>query len=112
MTVNECSLQSPDNQCDNVLKGKTGIPEDCFTSPFCKKREVENAFITLISKLKTKWIFLSYNSESLLSKDKLIEILGEYGTVNIVEREYKRFKSFEYNEDKSIQEYLFILKKE
>lgn len=40
-----------------------------------------------------------------------MEILSRYGTVSVIEREYKRFKSFEYNEDKAINEYLFCLEK-
>jgi len=94
------------------LKGKTGIPTDCFISPFCSKKTdiVEGAFEKLFKELKTEWIFLSYNSESLISKDRMIEIMEKYGIVNVIERDYKRFKSFEYNEDKEIKEYLFCLK--
>ena len=93
------------------LKGKTGIPVGCFISPFCKKSEVKDTFKKLISGLKTEWVFLSYNSESLISKDDMVALLKEYGDVTVIEREYKRFKSFEYNEDKKIMEYLFCLKK-
>ena len=93
------------------LKGVTGIPKDCFISPFCKKSNVENAFRELFLKLqgKTKWIFMSYNNESLLTKDKLIELMSVYGKCTVVEQDYKRFKSFKYNKDKPIQEYLFCL---
>lgn len=92
------------------LKGKTGIPADCFISPFCKKQTVvEEAFNKLFSSLKTKWIFLSYNSESIVPRDRMMEIMGKYGEVTVVERDYKRFKSFEYNNDKDIKEYLFAL---
>jgi adenine-specific DNA-methyltransferase len=94
---------------DVELKGKTGIPSDCFMSPFCKKGKVEEAFEKLFMNLKTKWIFLSYNSESLVSKDRMCELMGKYGEVSVVERDYKRFKSFDYNEDKAIKEYLFCL---
>jgi adenine-specific DNA-methyltransferase len=94
------------------LKGKTGIPTDCFLSPFCKKGEsVENAFKFLFGNLKTKWIFLSYNSESIISKEKMLEIMNLYGNVSVVEKDYKRFKSFEYNKDIDIKEYLFCLNK-
>jgi adenine-specific DNA-methyltransferase len=94
------------------LKGKTGIPTDCFLSPFCKKGEsVENAFKFLFGNLKTKWIFLSYNSESIISKEKMLEIMNLYGNVSVVEKDYKRFKSFEYNKDIDIKEYLFCLHK-
>lgn len=94
------------------LKGKTGIPADCFISPFCRKgKPVEAAFETLFRELKTKWIFLSYSSESIVSKEKMIDLMGKYGDVEVVEQDYKRFKSFEYNEDKPVLEYLFCLKK-
>lgn len=94
------------------LKGKTGIPTDCFLSAFCRKgAAAETAFDTLIRGLRAKWVFLSYNSESIVSKEKMMEILSRYGTVSVIEREYKRFKSFEYNEDKAINEYLFCLEK-
>ncbi len=94
-----------------VLHGKTGIPDNCFISPFCKKDEtVENAFDLLFGKLKTKWIFMSYNSESTLSKEKILKIMNRYGTATVIERDYKRFKSFEYNNDVDIKEYLFCLR--
>lgn len=93
------------------LKGKTGIPSDCFISTFCRKNEVQSAFHTLLKKLNAPWIFLSYNSEGLLSQEKMLEILSDYGDVTVVERDYKRFKSFDYNKDKSIQEYLFCVHK-
>jgi len=93
------------------LKGKTGIPTDCFISDFCKKGLALNAFRKLIDGLrsKTKWIFMSYNSESIVPKDKMMQMMGEYGTVSCVEQDYKRFKSFEYNNDVNIKEYLFCL---
>jgi adenine-specific DNA-methyltransferase len=94
------------------LKGKTGIPVDCFLSAFCRKGSTaETAFDTLIRNLRAKWVFLSYSSESIVSKEKMMEILSRYGTVSVIEREYKRFKSFEYNEDKAVNEYLFCLEK-
>jgi len=99
-------------QSEAPLKGKTGIPVDCFLSPFCKRgKPVEQAFETLFKELKAPWIFLSYNSESLISKEKMIKIMEVYGDVSVVERDYKRFKSFDYNKDKSIQEYLFCLRR-
>ena len=106
--------KTPDNLLlEAPLKGKTGIPSDCFISPFCKKGEiVEKAFDLLFRELKTKWIFLSYNSESIVSKEKMLEIMKKYGDVSVVEREYKRFKSFEYNKDVNIKEYLFCLHKQ
>lgn len=93
------------------LKGVTGIPQDCFISPFCKKTGVKAAFKKLVGGLKTEWVFISYSSESLIPKDEMITLLKDFGDVSVVEREYKRFKAYEYNEDKKIMEFLFCLKK-
>ena len=41
----------------------------------------------------------------------MLELMGKYGTATVVERDYKRFKSYEYNKDTAIQEYLFCLHK-
>jgi adenine-specific DNA-methyltransferase len=101
--------KSPESE--SILKGKTGIPSDCFLSPFCRKGEVEAAFSTLFKSLKAQWIFLSYNSESLIGKERMLEIMGQFGTAGVIERDYKRFKSFEYNKNVEIKEYLFYCKK-
>jgi adenine-specific DNA-methyltransferase len=95
---------------DLPLKGKTGIPSDCFISSFCKKSEVHQAFRKTLDKVKAKWVFISYNSESLIPKEEFIKLLENYGEVSVVEREYKRFKSYEYNEDKKILEFIFCIR--
>ena len=103
---------TPTEQTGVVLRdGVTGIPEECFMSPFCKKKEVVAAFERLFSRLKTQWIFLSYSSESLISKEAMLALMGKYGEVSVVETDYKRFKSYEYNADNGVKEYLFCLKK-
>lgn len=102
----------PAEQAGVVLRdGVTGIPEVCFMSPFCKKKEVTGAFERLFSRLKCGWIFLSYSSESLISKDAMLALMGKYGEVSVVETDYKRFKSYEYNADNGVKEYLFCLRK-
>ena len=99
-------------ESEGALKGKTGIPSDCFISPFCKKgATVEAAMDTLFRGLNAQWIFMSYNSESIVPRDKVLEIMGRYGTATVEERDYKRFKSFEYNKNVEIKEYLFCLEK-
>jgi adenine-specific DNA-methyltransferase len=110
--LNMIALTPTQQNEEKPLKGKTGIPESCFLSPFCRKgKPVEDAFEKLFKHLDTQWLFLSYNSESIVSKDKMLALMGKYGTVSVIEKPYKRFKSFEYNEDKEICEYLFCLQK-
>jgi len=93
------------------LKGKTGIPEECFLSGFCRKGQVLKSFETLIGGINAEWIFLSYSNESLVMRDDIVALLEKFGTVTVEERDYKRFKSFKYNGDEPIVEYLFCLQK-
>ena len=88
--------KTPEQLTDEpALKGKTGIPANCFISAFCKRNmSAQNSFKSLLKNIKSKWIFVSYNSESIVSKQEMIEIMQEYGNVSIVEQDYKRFKSF------------------
>jgi adenine-specific DNA-methyltransferase len=103
---------TPAEQETQVLRdGVTGIPETCFMSPFCQKKEVEGAFSTCFAGFRCKYIFVSYNSESLMTKEQMLTLMRKFGTASVIERDYKRFKSYEYNEDKEIKEYLFCLTK-
>lgn len=99
-------------ETEPLLKGKTGIPTDCFVSPFCKKgATVETAFDTLFRQIDAPWIILSYSSDGIVAKDRIVELMSQYGIVTVYERDYKRFKSFDYNENKGVTEYLFCLHK-
>ena len=110
--LNVIAMTRAEQEALGELKGVTGIPSGCFASDFCKKDEVEKAFRRLIGELNTEWIFISYSSESLVSREKMLELLGAFGEVSVVERDYKRFKNYEYNQDVAIKEYLFCLQKE
>ena len=106
----------PEEQDTQVLNGKTGIPVFCFTSSFCSKKTVKESFTKILDTVKTKWLFLSYNSESLLDKDTVVELLKNYGTVTVKEANYKRFnarktKDGEPSKKTEIKEYLFCLER-
>jgi len=109
--LNEITKPPSVQASQEPLKGKTGIPADCFLSDFCKAATVEQAFRDVVAPLNATWVFISYNSESLVPRDRLLEILKEYGEVTVAEREYKRFKSSDITENKEIVEYLFCLHK-
>jgi adenine-specific DNA-methyltransferase len=94
-----------------VSNGVTGVPlvEPFGSSIFCSKATVKQAFSTLFSHIKTKYIFISYNSESLLSRYEMVSLLENTGWINIkvVEKDYKRFKSNVNSGKTTILEYLF-----
>jgi adenine-specific DNA-methyltransferase len=110
--LNMIALTEEQQAAEAPLKGKTGIPEGCFISPFCKKGDVViEAFENLFKNLNTEWIFLSYSTEAIVSKDDMLTLMRKFGEASVVERDYKRFKSFEYNQDIDIKEYLYCLRK-
>lgn len=98
------------------IKGKTGLRESSIKSKFCSKREAALEFKNVLEKIKSKYIFISYSSESVVSKDNLISMMRDAGWEDVIccEREYQRFKSNRNSEDlqqKNIIEYIFCGKK-
>ena len=98
------------------IRGKTGLRESASTkSKFCSKRDALNEFKSILNKIKSKYIFISYSSESIVSKDKMIEMLNE-SWVNVVcyEKDYQRFKSNKNSEEtqsRNVVEYVFCGRK-
>jgi len=93
------------------IYGKTGLFKNLFTSNFCKKKNIKKDFEYIIENLNTKYIFMSYNNEGILSKKYIEKIFSEFGKIETKEIEYKRFKSFKYNDSGYTTEYLFCLNK-
>jgi adenine-specific DNA-methyltransferase len=106
------TIALPPTEAGPALHGKTGIPDDCFLSPFSSSLAAATAaFDRLFTELKPPWLFLSYSNEGTVSREKMEELLAKHGTVVVVEREYQRFKSFEYNATGTTKEYLFCLRR-
>ena len=98
------------------LRGKTGLRDEKEQkSAFCSKRTVATVFDNLIADAKFKYIFLSYNNESLMDLDTIKNIMSKYGEYQVVTTEYRRFKADkEENRNhkaSSTIEYLHCLKK-
>ena len=94
------------------LYGITGLFKDCFISDFCKKTEIERLFDDLFKNLKSKYIFLSYNNESLITKEVILKIINKYcSKYELIETDYNKFKSNKNNNEKKIKEYLFCCQK-
>lgn len=100
---------------DVEIYGKTGLLKNSFVSDFCKKSTITALFDNLFKNLKTKYIFLSYNNEGLISKEEITKIIKKYcKNYTINELDYKRFKSNKINEanqNKEVIEYLFCCEK-
>ena len=96
-------------------KGKTGL-RNYLRSKYCSKNDVATEFENLIKNAKFKYIFLSYNNEGLMDKQKIKEILLRYGKYDLVKKEYQRFKADKSENRKhkanSTFEYLHFIEKQ
>ncbi len=76
------------------IHGKTGLREyQSQKSSYCSRTQVKESFKDLILKAKTKYIFLSYNNEGLMSSDDIKEIMSMRGKYGFFTKEYNRFKA-------------------
>lgn len=84
-----------------------------YQSPFSKRETVFKAFHSLIEKHKNSVIAISYSSNSIPSKEELIDILRKYKE-NVIVHEIDHTYSFGNqghktgNESNRVKEYLFI----
>jgi adenine-specific DNA-methyltransferase len=94
-----------------IKAGVTGLLKETNDGSkiFCSKVNAKTSFEKILSKIKSKYVFISYSSDSIVSKDDMIKIL-ELNWTNIIcyIKEYKRFKSNNNGEQEAtIEEYLF-----
>lgn len=92
------------------IKGKTGLRCENKSDPksFCSKKSIYNSFDNAVSNIKSKYLFISYSSEGILTKDQMLEILGKTRSKIICkEINYTKFKSNETQSSSGVMEYLF-----
>lgn len=95
------------------VKGKTGqrVNENVGAKSFCSKANTKDSFKQIFNDINAKYLFMSYNSEGILSKDEVLNLLNEcWENVDCIEVNYTRFKSntnSNESQQKIIQEYLF-----
>lgn len=104
------------NNKPEVSDGITGIPiiEPSGSGDFCSKTKIIESFTHLFKNIKTNYLFMSYSSESLVDKQKIIEILEScnWEKIKVYTREYKRFKNNNNkHKEEILYEYLFACSK-
>ncbi|MBQ7855578.1 MAG: DNA adenine methylase [Alistipes sp.] len=96
-------------------KGKTGLRE-YKKSSYCSKALVQQSFENLVRDAKFRYIVLSYNNEGLMSLDVIEQIMSKYGSYQVFQREYQRFRADKKENRNHLAdtttEYLHVLTKE
>jgi len=97
------------------IKGVSGMRNyENQKSLFCNSEYGLQELHKIAKNGKYKTLILSYNTEGIMPKQKIISVLEQFGTVELVEFDYLRFKSNSNGESKHkkyIQEQLYILRK-
>jgi adenine-specific DNA-methyltransferase len=92
-------------------RGVTGL----FDSPtnhksdFCSKVKIAKVFQTLIDRISSQYIVLSYNDEGLLSFDQLRGILVKKGDTTLYKIAYAKFKAQQNVDKKFVCEYVWVV---
>ncbi|WP_027003757.1 DNA adenine methylase [Hugenholtzia roseola] len=97
------------------IKGVSGMRNyENQKSQFCNAESGLKELYNIAKNANYKKLILSYNSEGIMTQDKVLSVLGSFGEVELVEFDYLRFKSNSNGESKTkkfIQEQLYILRK-
>lgn len=76
------------------LRGVTGMRDySSQKSRFCNPKTALDDLDKVAKNARYKYLVLSYNSEGIMSQEKILETLGNYGKVKLEQFEYARFKS-------------------
>ena len=102
---------------DNPPKiyGYTGMrPYEEQKSRYSYKGFAQDSLNELVLNADTKYLILSYSNEGIIQHKEIIEILSQFGKLNIMEQVHKRYKSINQskNSPTKILEKLYVVKKE
>lgn len=98
---------------DPPIRGISGMRDySSQKSRFCNRKTALIDLEKIVSTAKYRHFVLSYNSEGIMPRDKILEILEKYGRSRVVEFTYNRFKSNSRGTSatiKTVKEQLYIL---
>lgn len=92
-----------------IIKGKTGLRDwiNESKSEFCSKKTWIDFTLGILNNTKAKVVYISYNSDGLLSLDEIMDLVKnkfqKNTDVEVYTKEYKRYKS-DSNSDRSYNE--------
>lgn len=80
-------------------------------SNFNSKLKIRESFRKIIDTMDCSIFIISYSEDGLLTKEEMLSLLKEFGTVNYRAFSHKRFKSNDSKLSHKLDEYLFTLTK-
>lgn len=99
------------NEQPKQVSKVSGIPRDWNKSAYNVKSRAKDEFDDLISKIDSKYIIISYNSEGFITYDEMMDLLNKYGKVTVKDIVYNTYRGSRNLSERSlyVKEYIFIL---
>lgn len=95
------------------ISAVSGIVKGWNKSVYNQKSKASEAFFDLISKIKAKFVLISFNDEGFIDKQNFISNLAKMGKLEILEKKYNAFRGSRNLNSRKIYvtEFLYILQK-
>lgn len=97
---------------ENISK-VSGIPSDWNKSKYNIKQESKLAINDLCTKLKSKFLLISFSSDGFISKNEMLDMLNNIGEVKVFDKDYNTFRGSRNlnNRDIHVKEFLYLVDK-
>lgn len=91
----------------------SGIPADWQRSAYNRKAEAASALETLIDRVNSPFVLISFNSEGFIPRQEMTALLARRGRVESFETPYNAFRGSRNlgSRSKHVKEYLFLLER-
>jgi adenine-specific DNA-methyltransferase len=95
------------------ISGVSGIPTDWNRSDYNKPGSAYAALYELVSRIRAKYVLVSFNSEGFITLPEMKDMLQRIGKLEILETDYNAFRGSRnlHNRDIHVKEYLYLLEK-
>lgn len=102
-----------ENKEPKEMSPVSGIPKGWNKSLYNVKSKAKQELSNLILNLDSKYIVVSYNSEGFITLGEMIDIMKNFGPVEVKEIIYNTYRGSRNLSERNlyVKEYLFILKK-
>ena len=91
----------------------SGIPGNWNRSYYNKNNFALETLTYLVENINSKYVLISFNSEGIITKDQMNNMLEKFGKLEVLETKYNTFKGCRNLKTREIyvKEYLFLLEK-
>ena len=102
-----------DNKYPEQTSKISGIPTDWNRSDYNKENYAYNALKDLVTRIRAKYVLISFNSEGFIKIEEMKDMLKKIGKLEVLETRYNTFRGSRNLNSREIhvKEYLYLLEK-